>query len=76
MDIYNIAYAIDSSVEGKILIYKVFPIWKDDALVQLTNIKTGDYVKVLRGDLFEDYTLLDHDKNVIHTPQSLEELEA
>jgi hypothetical protein len=71
--IHKIAYAIDSSIEGKIIINEVFPIWQNDTLAKLTNVKTGDSVKVLLGDLFEDYTLLDHDRNVIHTPEMIAE---
>lgn len=70
MNISDIAYAIDC--EGEL--YKVFPIWIGESLAKLTPIDTksfeytGESFRLLLGDLFEDYTLLDHNQAIIHEP--------
>lgn len=58
----DIAKAIDA--DGKV--YDVFPIWQGESLAELTDKKTGESFKIMLGDLFEDYTLLDHNRVVIH----------
>lgn len=73
MNVSDIAYAIDC--EGEL--YEVFPISFNDALVRLTPIDTesfeytGESFRLLLGDLFEDYKLLDHNQIVIHDPEDI-----
>ena len=62
VNVHKIAYAIDYDEK----IYNVFPMWRDDSLARLTDEKTGESFKIMLGDLFEDYTLLDHNRVVIH----------
>lgn len=66
VNVHNIGFAIDDLG----VIYTVFPIWTGDSLVKLTHKETGVSFKVLKGDLFEFYTLLDHDENIIHQPDT------
>jgi hypothetical protein len=57
----DIAYAIDSNgIE-----YSVFPIWRGDTLAKLTDELTGQSFRIVTWELFEDYTLLDHDRRII-----------
>lgn len=70
MNVNDIAYAIDC--EGEV--YSVFPIWIGESLASLTPIDTesfeytGESFRLLLGDLFEDYTLLDQNQVIIHDP--------
>lgn len=68
MNVNDIAYAIDC--EGEL--YNVSPVWKGDKLAKLTAA-TGESFRLLLGDLFEDYTLLDHNQLIIHKPMEGED---
>ena len=57
----DIAKAIDA--DGKV--YDVFPIWQGESLAKLTDQVMVTF-KIMLGDLYEDYTLLDHNQVIIH----------
>jgi len=61
--IYRAFQAIDS--EGEV--FSIFPISKRDALVKLTG-EDKESFKILVGDLFAFYTVLDTAGNVLSEP--------
>ena len=62
VNVHKIAYAIDCWNN----FYNIFPIWKCDSLAELTDESTGQSFRIMVGELFEDYTLLDHNQIIIH----------
>lgn len=59
--IYDIFYAVNNA--GQTL--NVSPIWANEKLVKLSFGQIE--FRILLSELYEDYDLLDADKNIIHT---------